>query len=76
MYLIFENETDAITRADEEGKYIGYSYWKTGIGTRWVTAPVPTADGKFALDVTNYDLDVVEEITTVDTYVPLELPEE
>ena len=76
MYLIYETENGAIARADEEGKYRRFSYWKTGIGTRWVTAPVPTADGKFALDVTNYDLDVVEEITTVDTYVPLELPEE
>jgi hypothetical protein len=69
MYLIYTTEQDAIDRADEEGKEIGFSYWTEGKGTRWLTKPVPTADGKWALDVSEYDLDEVEETTVVDSYL-------
>ena len=31
------------------------------IGTRWLTYPVETADGTWALDVTDYDLDDSEK---------------
>lgn len=76
MYLIYETENGAIARADEEGKYRRFSYWKNGIGTRWVTAPVPTADGRFALDVTDYELDDVEEASVFETYLPLEVEDD
>jgi len=69
MYLIYETEQDALERADEEGKYQGFSYWTEGRGTRWLTKPVPTADGKWALDVSEYELDEVEEATVVDSYL-------
>jgi len=69
MYLIYETEQDALERADEEGKDIGYTYWTEGRGTRWLTKPVPTADGKWALDVSEYELDEVEEATVVDSYL-------
>jgi hypothetical protein len=69
MYLIYETEQGAIDRADEEGKDNGFSYWTEGKGTRWLTKPVPTADGKWALDVSEYDLDEVEETTVVDSYL-------
>jgi hypothetical protein len=69
MYLIYETEQDAIERADEEGKYQGFSYWTEGKGTRWLTNPVPTADDKWALDVAEYELDEVEEATVVDSYL-------
>ena len=71
MYLIYASKEAAIERADEEGKEIGYSYWINGIGTRWLTYPDETADGTWALDVTNYDLDESEAASTVDSYTPL-----
>ena len=73
-YLIYQTEQDAIDRADEEGKEIGYTYQTEGIGTRWLTKPVTTADGEWALDVSEYDLDEIEEATVVDTYLPVEQP--
>jgi hypothetical protein len=69
MYLIYETEQGAITRADEEGKYLNFSYWNEGKGTRWLTKPVPTADGMWALDVSEYDLDGLEELSAVDSYL-------
>jgi hypothetical protein len=76
MYLIYASEEAAIERADEEGKDLNFSYWTDGKGTRWVTKPVPTADGMWALDVSEYDLDESEESATVDTYSPLEVEED
>ena len=76
MYLIYASEEAAIERADEEGKDNNFSYWTEGKGTRWLTKPVPTADGMWALDVSEYDLDESEESSTVDTYSPLEVEED
>ena len=70
MYLIYASKEFAIERADEEGKEIGFDYWTNGIGTRWLTYPVETADGTWALDVTDYDLDDSEKASTVDYYTP------
>ena len=75
-YLIYQTEQDAIERADEEGKDIGYTYWTEGKGTRWLTKPVPTADGKWALDVSEYELDDIEEASVEDTYLPVEVSED
>ena len=76
MYLIYTTEEAACERADEEGKDNKFAYWTQGKGTRWLTKPVPTADGKWALDVSEYDLDGLEESSTVDTYSPLEVEED
>ena len=76
MYLIYASEEAAIERADEEGKDLNFSYWTDGKGTRWLTKPVPTADGMWALDVDDYDLDESEESATVETYSPLEVEED
>jgi hypothetical protein len=76
MYLIYASEEAAIERADEEGKARNFGYWTTGATSRWVTKPVPTADGMWALDVSEYDLDESEESATVDTYTPLEVEED
>tara|TARA_B110000305_G_C19323538_1_gene580153 strand:- start:858 stop:1094 length:237 start_codon:yes stop_codon:yes gene_type:complete len=70
MYLIYASEEAAIERADEEGKDNNFSYWTEGKGTRWLTTPVPTADGMWALDVSEYDLDDLEETSTVDSFPP------
>ena len=76
MYLIYASEEAALERADEEGKDNNFSYWTEGKGTRWLTKPVPTADGMWALDVSEYDLDESEESATVDAYSPLEVEED
>ena len=76
MYLIYTTEEDACERADEEGKAIGYTYWTEGKGTRWLTKPVPTADGKWALDVSEYELDDLEESSVESSYLPVEVSEE
>ena len=75
MYLIYASKEAAIKRADEEGKEIGYSYWIHGIGTRWLTYPDETADGTWALDVTDYDLSNEEKASTVNSYTPLPDPD-
>jgi len=69
MYLIYASEEAAIERADEEGKARNFGYWTTGATSRWVTKPVPTADGMWALDVSEYDLDDLEQPTTVESVV-------
>ena len=71
IYLIYDTEEDAYTRADTEGKRIGYSYWTEGTGTRWSTRPEPTAEGNFALNVTTYDLTTEEQAATVESYNPV-----
>jgi|TARA_R100000455_G_C6271535_1_gene127806 hypothetical protein len=76
MYLIFSSEEAALERADEEGKANNFAYWTEGMGTRWLTNPVPTADGMWALDVSEYDLDESEQSTVVDTYSPIEVEED
>ena len=76
MYLIYASEEAGIERADEEGKDKNFSYWTEGKGTRWLTKPVPTADGMWALDVSEYDLDESEQTATVDAYSPLEVEED
>tara|TARA_R100000697_G_scaffold32863_1_gene44183 strand:+ start:639 stop:860 length:222 start_codon:yes stop_codon:yes gene_type:complete len=72
IYLIYDTEEDAYTRADTEGKRIGYSHWTEGKGTRWSTRPDPTAEGKWALNVTTYDLTSEEESSTVNSFNPAE----
>ena len=69
MYLIYASEEAALERADEEGKANNFAYWTDGVGTRWLTKPVLTADGMWALDVTEYELDDLEQTTTVESVV-------
>jgi len=76
MYLIYASEEAALERADEEGKVNNFAYWTDGMGTRWLTKPVPTADDMWALDVSEYELDESEVSSTVDTYSPLEVEED
>ncbi len=72
IYLIYDTKEEAYARADIEGQRIGYSYWTEGKGTRWATAPEPTAEGKYALNVTTYNLTEEEESATVNSYNPVE----
>ena len=66
QYLIYDTEAEAIARADENGKRIGYAYWTVGQGTKWATAPQVTADDKWALRVDyKYELTDSEEAAKV-----------
>ena len=76
IYLIYDNEEDANARADEEGKRIGLSHWIHGIGSRRVLSAQPTAEGKWALNVTVYDLTEEEESSTVTSFNPVPSEEE
>ena len=46
LYLIYETKEAAIDRADEEGKYLDFDYWRedNGKGTRWLTYPDETIE--------------------------------
>ena len=76
IYLIYDNEEDANARADEEGKRIGLSHWIYGIGSRRVLSAQPTAEGKWALNVTVYDLTDEEEESTVESFNPAPIEDE
>ena len=74
-YLVYDNEADAIARADTEGARRGYAYHKVGSGTRYHTYPQVTADGKYALLVTDYEL-LEEELPSIVTSVTFPEPED
>jgi hypothetical protein len=67
-YLVYDNEADAIARAETEGARRGYAYHRVGSGTRYHTYPQVTADGKYALLVTDYEL-LEEELPSIVTSV-------
>lgn len=67
MYLIYDNEQDAWDRSEQQGAVIGLRYSIDGTGTRWVTVPVETTNGKFALDVRDFTLTESEQSSTVST---------
>jgi hypothetical protein len=72
-YLIYNTKQDAIDRAEQEGIARNLPY-HTGKGTsRYLTYPSPTADGKWALDVSGYDLTEDEAEAVVETF---EAPEQ
>ena len=61
-YLVYDTEADAIVRADTEGAVKNYMYHRGDPnGTRYHTYPKLTANGKYALDVTEYELTEDEE---------------
>ena len=76
MYLIYATEQDAWERPEQEGIAMCLAHHTAGRGSRYVTAPQETADGQWALDVESYQLDEIEETTTVPTFTPKPVPEE
>ena len=74
-YLVYDNETDAIARADAEGARRNYSYHIDGGVTRYHTYPRVTINGKYALNVTEYELTEDEE-SAITTTVTFPEPEE
>jgi ATP-dependent Lon protease len=75
MYLLYPTEQDAWDRSEKEGIAQGLAYHTKGGGSRYVSAPKETIDGLWALDVTGYDLDELEE-STVTPYVTFPQPTE
>jgi len=70
-YLLYPTEQDAWDRSEEEGIAMGLAYHTKGQGSRYVSSPKETIDGLWALDVTEYDLDELEESTvTLDVTFP------
>ena len=74
-YLVYETLDDAIARADTEGARRGYAYHRVGSGTRYRTYPQETADGKYALLVTDYEL-LEEELPSIVTSVTFPEPDD
>ena len=71
MYLLYPTEQDAWNRSEEEGIAQGLAYHTKGQGSRYVSSPKETIDGLWALGVTEYDLDELEESTvTLDVTFP------
>jgi hypothetical protein len=67
-YLIYTTKQEAIDRAEQEGIARNLPY-HTGKGTsRYLTYPTPTAGGKWALDVSGYDLTEDEVEAVVDGF--------
>ena len=56
MYLIFNTEQEALVVADQEGQHRNFPHWNPNdIGeTRTLNSPIKTAEGNFALNVSNY----------------------
>jgi hypothetical protein len=62
-YLIYSTETQALTRAEQEGQARNLQFYRTGDGSRYVSTPRQTKEGKWALDVSEYDLSAAEKST-------------
>jgi hypothetical protein len=74
-YLIYDTEPEAITRADTEGLRRQYPYFTQENGvTRYHTYPKLTSNGKYALDVTEYEL-TEDEQSAITNSVKFPTPE-
>ena len=76
MYLLYPTEQDAWNRSEEEGIAQGLAYHTKGQGSRYVSSPKETIDGLWALDVTGYDLDEIEQGTITLNVIFPQLPED
>jgi hypothetical protein len=74
-FLTYENEQDALDRADLEGQARGLPYWVDSSNiTRVITEPFYTTANKWVLEVTDYttiteaetDLIIDENSITID----------
>ena len=74
-YLVFPTEEEGLARAETEGEARNYSYYTSGIGTRYYNSPVPCKDGTWALEVSRYQT-LSEDETTVDTVTLLTIDED
>lgn len=61
-FLTYENEQDALDRADAEGQAQNLPYWQDPVNvTRTVTLPFYTSTNKWVLEVTEYTTITEEE---------------
>jgi hypothetical protein len=75
-YLLYPTEQDAWDRSEEEGIAQGLAHHTQGRGSRYVSAPKETIDGLWALDVTGYDLDELEQSTVTPNVIFPQPPED
>lgn len=62
-FLTYENEQDALDRADAEGQALNLPYWQDPVNvTRTVTSPFYTSTNKWVLEVTEYTTLTEDEI--------------
>lgn len=68
-YLIYSTEEEAVAKAEEEGRALNLEHWVDPVNvTKYLTYPIVTDDGEFALDVTEYTtLTPEEQSSTVTT---------
>jgi hypothetical protein len=68
-FLVFENEEDAVSRADIEGMSRGYvgAMGDDTSGTRWESSPAQDIDGRWVLDMYAYETLTEEEISQLVT---------
>jgi hypothetical protein len=68
-FLIYSTEEEALAKAEEEGRAQNLPYWQDPVNTtKYLTGPIYTDDGEFALDVTEYTtLTAEEQSATVTT---------
>ena len=54
-FLIYNTYQDAVDRSEKEGKMLNLPYWVNPENTtKAPNCPLPTTDGKYALDVSKY----------------------
>lgn len=69
-FIIFNTKADGLARADQEGQACNFPYFVGTGATRYKTAPRETTDGKWALDVAEYE-HLTEDDVIVDSVVTL-----
>lgn len=62
VYLVYTTYQEANDRADLEGQRMNYSYWSHSGSTKHHTSPFETSDGKWALNVAEYQLSIAEKL--------------
>lgn len=72
MYLIYDIEDVVIEWVDEEGRDEGFVYWIKGEGICWFIVFVFIVDGKWVLNVDDYDFDDIEEFLVESIYLLIE----
>jgi hypothetical protein len=62
VYLVYTTYQEANDRSDLEGQRMNYSYWSNTGSTRQHTSPFETSNGKWALNVAEYQLSITENL--------------
>ena len=73
-YLLYSTEEEAIAKAEQEGRALNLEHWVDPVNvTKYLTYPIVTDDGEYALDVTEYTTLTTEEESQVVTELNIEI---